>query len=162
MKRDIPILKKGNIMDYSLLLAIEENPHYRKHASTVRKLSKASSDNPRVKSGTITSDGSSDLINGDDVPPHQRFKTSRHMFLSSNLQYIYHLSIIDYLQDYNLDKKFENFAKTILRGRKAEISAVNPNRYAKRYIEFMENEVIIADKKASSSSSSGELPVIPE
>ncbi len=154
-------------MDYSLLLAIEENPNYRRHAATtIRKLSRASSSDgaQRDKSGSVSrvdSHNSQDLSQDENILPHQRFKSSRHMFLSSNLQYIYHISIIDYLQDYNLDKKFENFAKTILRGRKAEISAVPPKRYSKRYIDFMENEVIIADKK-SSSSGSGELPVIPE
>lgn len=67
------------------------------------------------------------------------------MFLSSDYKYIYHISIIDYLQDYNWDKKSENLLKRIWRGHKAEISAVNPNHYARRFIEFMANEVILPD-----------------
>lgn len=67
------------------------------------------------------------------------------MFLSSDYKYIYHISIIDYLQDYNWDKKSENFLKRIWRGNKAEISAVNPNHYARRFINFMANEVILPD-----------------
>jgi len=59
----------------------------------------------------------------------EEFFKDRHRFLSSNRQYIYHISVIDYLQDYNFDKKMENFAKTILKGKKAEISAVPPSRY---------------------------------
>jgi len=151
IKRDVPILKNGNIMDYSLLLAIEENPNYRSHAVTVRKMSKSSSNN---RSNSMRSGDDSVLtINEDNsLLPHHKFKASRHMFLSSNLQYIYHISIIDYLQDYNLDKKGENFIKIILKGRKAEISAVPSVYYAKRYIDFMENEVILSDKKFSSSS----------
>ena len=74
------------------------------------------------------------------------------MYLSSNAQYIYHIAIIDYLQYYNLDKKMEHLVKTILRGRKAEISAVCPKRYSKRYIDFMENHVFVVDRKGLSLS----------
>jgi len=35
----------------------------------------------------------------------------RHKFLSRCGRYIYHVGIIDYLQDYNFDKKIENFLK---------------------------------------------------
>jgi hypothetical protein len=31
--------------------------------------------------------------------------------MSAEGKYIYHLGIIDYLQDYNIEKKLENFAK---------------------------------------------------
>lgn len=162
IQKDVPLLKSGNIMDYSLLLAIEENPDYRKHAHTVRTLSKRSS------SGGISAKNSSDgtpkspLTDVDYLEsPRKKFDKSRHMYLSSNLQYVYHLAIIDYLQDYNWDKKMEHFAKSIWRGRKSEISAVPPERYAKRYISFMEDQVIVADKK-SMSASSDDMPVIQE
>lgn len=149
IKRDVPLLKTGNIMDFSLLLAIEENPDYRKHASSVRNLI-----NTNSSSGSMhNSEGRSPRYDAES--PHKKFEDSRHMFLSSNLQYIYHIAIIDYLQDYNFDKKSENFVKTIWRGRRAEISAVPPERYAKRYIEFMENQVIIADKKRLNLSDKG-------
>lgn len=72
--------------------------------------------------------------------------------MSYSGEYIYHLAIIDYLQEYNLDKKGEHFAKTIFRGRGAEISAVPPDRYVKRFVEFMRNEVIIDDKRKSEKS----------
>ena len=35
----------------------------------------------------------------------------RMMFLSANKQYIYHLSLIDYLQEYDYFKKTENLIK---------------------------------------------------
>lgn len=81
---------------------------------------------------------------------NNHFKDSRHKFLSSDGRYIYHIAIIDYLQYYNFDKKMENFVKTIWRGKKSEISAVPPERYMKRYIDFMENEVIISERKKNS------------
>lgn len=68
-------------------------------------------------------------------------KSNRHTFLSLNCKYIYHLGIIDYLQDYHFEKKMENFAKETVLGRSSvahgEISAVQPARYAPRFVEFM-------------------------
>ena len=40
-----------------------------------------------------------------------RFEGSRHKFLSTCGRFIYHIGIIDYLQDFNFDKKLENFLK---------------------------------------------------
>jgi len=54
--------------------------------------------------------------------------------------------VIDYLQDYHLEKRLENFMKETLLGRSSknnEISAVPPVRYAPRFIEFMRGSVII-------------------
>ena len=69
------------------------------------------------------------------------------LFLAVTNKFIYHISIIDYLQNYNFEKKTENFFKTIWRGHSAEISAVPPPRYAKRFIDFMSNLVIVGDKR---------------
>lgn len=143
-------------MDFSLLLAIEENPYYKKHAETTRKLTQLKNLQPpsleKNKSAiTKNNDFLEQQLENED--PHANFKNDRHAYLSSNLQYIYHISIIDYLQYYNFDKKMENFVKTIWRGRGAEISAVPPKRYAKRYIEFMDSQVILADKKKMPLSS---------
>ncbi|CAI2386238.1 unnamed protein product [Moneuplotes crassus] len=160
MKKDVPILKRGNIMDYSLLLAIEENPNYgRQAASSLKKLSSDLEEVPLTQKFSIQNqEEESKNIDEEDKTPDEDtepshatdFQESRHMFMSSNMQYIYHISIIDYLQDYNFDKKLENFAKTIMRGTKAEISAVNPKRYRKRFIDFMESEVIVVGKKSNS------------
>jgi hypothetical protein len=171
IKRDVPILEKGNIMDYSLLLAIEENPDYKTHTRTLRHMSKHSSSNSHMSEELTPKADKSPIpivrplnFTPDDgfTAPHSEFQKSRHKFLSSNLQYIYHISIIDYLQDYNFDKKSENLFKTIMRGKNAEISAVPPERYAKRYIEFMENSVIVTDKRMSSVSSGDILGKIDE
>jgi len=72
-----------------------------------------------------------------------RFQGTRHKFLSRCGRYIYHVGIIDYLQDYNFDKKIENFLKyTLLRHGKG-ISAVPPPDYADRFLRFMRDHVII-------------------
>lgn len=56
-------------------------------------------------------------------------------------KHIYHVGIIDYLQDYSLTKKLENFTKRQFYGNM--ISAVPPKDYALRFLRFMKSNVII-------------------
>lgn len=73
---------------------------------------------------------------------------SRHKFLSKNGKFIYHISIIDYLQAYNMEKWMENKAKVYVLGRDGKlISAVHPKLYASRYLKFMKEHVIIDEKE---------------
>jgi len=53
------------------------------------------------------------------------------------------LGIIDYLQDFNLEKKAECHAKKAYRKKGAEISAVHPKDYAPRFLKFMKDKVLI-------------------
>ena len=71
------------------------------------------------------------------------FDKTRHTFLSESGRYIYHIAIIDYLQDYNLEKKLENRLKVFINKEGAEISAIQPKEYATRYLRFMRDKVII-------------------
>jgi len=72
--------------------------------------------------------------------------------LSKCGRYIYHIGIIDYLQDYNVDKKIENFLKyTILRNGSG-ISAVPPPKYGERFLRFMRDHVIIDQKQGKSET----------
>jgi 1-phosphatidylinositol-4-phosphate 5-kinase len=73
----------------------------------------------------------------------EKFKKTRHTFLSENGKYIYHIGIIDYLQSFTLGKTFENKFKTLMHKEGAEISAVEPKRYATRFLKFMRDKVII-------------------
>ena len=58
--------------------------------------------------------------------------------------HIYHLGIIDYLQDYNFSKRVEHFSKTWLRGEKMKqaVSVAPAAFYQARFKDFMINEVI--------------------
>lgn len=76
---------------------------------------------------------------------------TRHKFLSKDCKHIYHLGIIDYLQDFNIEKKFEYYAKTLINKKNAEISAVPPARYSKRFLDFMRTQVII-DQRANAAN----------
>lgn len=62
--------------------------------------------------------------------------------MSTDGMYIYHLGVIDYIQEYLWNKKVE----TELKKYKSDvrmISSVHPNWYCERFYEFMRKEVII-------------------
>lgn len=69
----------------------------------------------------------------------------RHQFTSHCGRYKYHIAIIDYLCDYNIEKKLENWfkSKKFTKEKAKLISAVPPEQYEKRFWKFMSREVII-------------------
>lgn len=69
---------------------------------------------------------------------------NRHRYQSSCGRFIYHIAIIDYLQEWNWEKWGESFYKVqILRRNGALTSAIEPNFYAERFNRFMSTEVFI-------------------
>lgn len=57
---------------------------------------------------------------------------------------MYHISIIDYLTEFNIHKKLECFYKVDIKGDKKElISAVDSKTYSKRFFKFIKKEIII-------------------
>ena len=63
-------------------------------------------------------------------------------FKSQNGKYIYHISIIDYLQKYDFNKKVERFYKINVNGAKRkEISSMDSEPYGNRFLDFMKNRV---------------------
>ena len=134
LERDAALLRAHNVMDYSLLFAVEKNSNFK------------GINNPSRGTATTKSE--------DEEESHLRalrsFDKSRYTFLSKSGRYIYHLSIIDYLQDFNLDKKLENRIKVFINKEGAEISAIEPKGYFTRYLKFMKDEVIIDQKDTSS------------
>ena len=131
MARDVSLLKEYNLMDYSLLLCIQENPEYmlaRNNRDT--NSSMAFSSRRSVDSSTR-------------LQIREKFEGSRHKFLSTCGRYIYHIGLIDYLQDFNFDKKGENLLKQRILGKGEGISAVHPRKYADRFVRFMRDHVII-------------------
>jgi hypothetical protein len=66
---------------------------------------------------------------------------SRNKYVSTNGT-IYHFGIIDYLQAWNFNKKAENCFKTrfgLLKN--LDISAVDPERYKTRFINYFSNQM---------------------
>ena len=65
----------------------------------------------------------------------------RHCFLKGKR--VYHIAIIDYLQEWNLSKKLERFSKTILLGKDGPtLSAIEPEAYAARFSSFVEKNIL--------------------
>ena len=62
--------------------------------------------------------------------------------MSEDGKYIYHLGLIDYLQDFNFDKFVENKYKSFIDDGNL-ISAVPPDAYSYRFFNFMQNHVVI-------------------
>ena len=78
------------------------------------------------------------------ILPDSKVTSSRHMYYSRCGKYVYHLAIIDYLQTFDMSKKFESGFKQHVLFRPMElISAVEPILYGQRFIKFMKNEVIL-------------------
>ena len=114
MESDIVFFKRLNLMDYSLLFIIIENPN---NIDPDYKQIVGLLDDPKYKG---------------------------HVYRSDNKNYIYIIGIIDYLQKYNLRKRLENFLKGITLGKeKNTISAVEPDYYGNRFKDFMIKNVFV-------------------
>lgn len=67
----------------------------------------------------------------------------RHRYFSVDGKEIYHISVIDYLQLWNTNKKGERFLKTKFLGKKGdELSAVEPNFYRNRFVNVLTKRII--------------------
>ena len=115
LQSDLNILVKSNIMDYSLLFYIYEIPPQ-------------SSESDYNKVFNLFAD--------------ERYKYK--IFKSQQNKYLYILGIIDYLQSYNAKKFLENKYLYILHGKNIKnISAVEPEFYAKRMYNFAKENIFI-------------------
>lgn len=62
--------------------------------------------------------------------------------MSIDGRYIYHISIIDYLQDYNYKKFLETYGKWAFQNAPLnEVSSVHPKLYGDRFFNFMSCQV---------------------
>ena len=127
LREDATLLRMFNLMDYSVLLCIEENPNPTKKTSY-----ELGEEFAKRKAETMAS--------GDEG-----FGQVRHQFISECGKWIYHLSVIDYLQDFNLEKRMESFIKISKASKENAklISASHPDLYATRFINFMKDTVVI-------------------
>jgi hypothetical protein len=128
-------------MDYSLLFAIEHNIYKRISRKMTRENSTESAESPYIRGPTMHST----VFNRQfSVGSTGEYAKSRHKFISSCGNFIYHLGIIDYLQEFNMDKIAENKFKTFSNWKTGHlISAINAIDYQKRFVDFMREEVII-------------------
>jgi hypothetical protein len=116
-------------LDYSVLLAVEKikNPVLVNQNIRVTEVMNMDEDN------------SNEII--------QRAK-DRHRFKSTCGRYVYHISVIDFLTRFNFSKKVESWYKTTIKNKKKElVSCVPPELYSKRFIDFMNKQVIVNENR---------------
>ena len=136
LRKDVEFLRSHNLMDYSLLLGIETE-YSHESSQPVRRVRKES---VRLKSLVHSNKEHKnkhlhDIDIGEVFAENHRFKHGHKVF---------HVSIIDYLQEWNFSKKSERVAKTLLLNKDgAKLSAIEPNQYAVRFRHFMDANVFI-------------------
>ncbi|KAF9181635.1 Phosphatidylinositol-4-phosphate 5-kinase [Haplosporangium sp. Z 11] len=163
-KRDVELLARLNIMDYSLLIGIHDIERGNKdnirdntlkvfHPDTskqlVREPSRRDKRESKVNALRKAVKVSDPVALGPSTLPSDSFSERRHCIfyaddgglLSTNEQNergedLYYLGIIDILTPYNYVKKIEHYWKSLSQDKHA-ISSVNPREYASRFLSFM-------------------------
>jgi len=83
------------------------------------------------------------VIENLEKPLKDNKNLKRNMILSKDKLTVYHLGIIDYLQEWDSSKKFEKFLKVVILGRDGDkISAVEPERYRERFNHEIVNRIL--------------------
>ncbi|KAF9358844.1 Phosphatidylinositol-4-phosphate 5-kinase [Mortierella sp. AD094] len=163
-KRDVELLARLNIMDYSLLVGIHDiergnkdnirdntlkvfQPDTKKQLA--REPSRRDKRESKVNALRMAVKESDPVAIGPSALPSDSFSERRHCIfyaddgglLSTNEQNVqgedlYYLGIIDILTPYNYVKKIEHYWKSMSQDKHA-ISSVNPKEYAQRFLSFM-------------------------
>lgn len=164
IKRDVELLSRLNIMDYSLLIGIHDIERGNKdnirdntlkvfHPDTSKPLTRETTRKDKRESKVnalrMAVKVSDPQALGPTTLPSDSFSERRHFIfyaddgglLSTNEQNeqgedLYYLGIIDILTPYNYVKKIEHAWKSLSQDKRA-ISAVNPREYASRFLSFM-------------------------
>jgi hypothetical protein len=62
---------------------------------------------------------------------------------SDDFEQVYHLGIIDYLQEWDIHKKTERMSKMLLNSHiRDTMSAVKSKKYQKRFVDFVSKNVV--------------------
>ena len=148
--KDADFFCKLGIMDYSLLvIKLEINEDEMKfifgseHKKYIQREIKEIKE--KIEETNIDENESYDIITNDYSGnirfPNEDFTSLRKYFFPClNTKFMYIISIIDFLQLYNLRKNLETKFKKI-KAQIEDISSVPPELYKERYIEFCKNIV---------------------
>lgn len=148
LKSDVALLKKINVMDYSLLLGIHDVK--KGNSSQVAKLSIF--DPKSSLKAEIFKTNPRDIDRGVDLPSDVFPGRSKFIFYGHNggiratnernkpIPEIYYLGIIDCLTNYSVKKRLETLWRSLSHSR-STISALPAHEYGDRFVKFIENGV---------------------
>lgn len=144
MSIDSKFLRDKGIMDYSVLLGIEE---ITKKATIPDRNNLSFSSGKLLSTKKLGFSRTVSLLRAPSTSVRGLKRFDRHRFQSavSNSdgdKFIYHISIIDYLQNWTYKKRAENFLKSTFMNKDSQrLSAVEPIWYQERFMEFMVKQV---------------------
>mmetsp|Transcript_30864 Transcript_30864/g.30358 ORF Transcript_30864/g.30358 Transcript_30864/m.30358 type:complete len:178 (-) Transcript_30864:181-714(-) len=155
MTKDAMFLRDHNLMDYSFLFAVE------RVNQTDKNKNKRNSSKNMWASKCFNLESSRQFEIAESRVWKSGFIMSsmlktRHQYYSSNGKYIYHIAIIDYLQEFDLNKRLESFTKIhILSRDRNQISAVDPHLYCSRFLSFMRRRVLYDQNECGNPEENG-------
>ncbi|OAF69192.1 hypothetical protein A3Q56_03010 [Intoshia linei] len=153
LKSDVEFLRMQSVMDYSLIIGVHdldavinsdvENDEECQYPTMTNSESDRMS---KITQKSTDSDDNVDLVNvyeADQVIIEavniESIASDNNRGTSAN--HIYIVGIIDFNTTYGMKKRTAHSAKTLKHGADAEISTVNPDQYAKRFINFISKSI---------------------
>uniref|UniRef100_A0A8C5PPY2 Phosphatidylinositol 5-phosphate 4-kinase type-2 gamma n=1 Tax=Leptobrachium leishanense TaxID=445787 RepID=A0A8C5PPY2_9ANUR len=147
LKRDVEFLIQLKMMDYSLLLGI--NDVHRCEQEDEEEMDEEDPENEapallNVGSYGTSPDGIAGYLNSHKPLGPGEFEPLIDVYAvkssdSAPQKEVYFMGLIDILTQYDTKKKAAHAAKTVKHGAGAEISTVHPEQYGKRFLDFVTN-----------------------
>ncbi|KAK6455725.1 uncharacterized protein RJT20DRAFT_129047 [Scheffersomyces xylosifermentans] len=157
LESDVALLKKINVMDYSLLLGV----HDVKKGNTFDLAQKLSVFDPKSSNKSILiKTNPRDIDRDNDLPSNVFPGRSKYVFYGHDggiratnedndpIGEIYYLGIIDCLTNYSTKKRLETFWRSLGHPR-STISALPASEYGDRFLKFIKDGTHVYKKKIS-------------
>lgn len=172
LRKDVTLLKRLNIMDYSLLVGINDKKKGEGHNQAVRVFENPKGDSShRFEPGELRRQPTISRVVKDAstlaraAPPHldHTFYNDDGGFQATDsqdvsLDEIYYLGVIDCLTPYTFFKRVETFWKSMSNTR-STISAIPAMEYGDRFFEFMK-QAVSSNSQARADGAREDTPLL--